>query len=151
MYARRRGMPKPHYPIKDGRRKLTVWTPLHKGSDGSFTMDGIEYLVDVGGTSHAELSVAGGDTVAVAEGIGRTPWVVRGDGRLHVFERTLDAWWDEVLLDEYREPVGVVRRTGRHGRSAEADLPGMSPPVAVFTIAVALTTWAELAAGRSMR
>ena len=150
MHARHRGMPRLHYAIRDGRRKLTVWTPLHKGIDGGFTVDGVDYLVDVGGTSPAELSVADGETVAVAEGVGRTPWVVHGDGRSHVFERTLDAWWEQVLLDEYREPIGVVRRTGRHGRNAEADLPGMSPPVAVFTIAVALTTWAE-AADRSVR
>jgi hypothetical protein len=150
MYARHHGLPRPHYAIKDESRKLTVWRPLHKGVDGSFTLDGVEYLVDVGGTTHAELSVAGHGPVAVADGIGRTPWVVHGDGRTHVFERTLDAWWEQVLVDEYREPVGVVRRTGRHGRSAEAELPGMSAPVAVFAIAVALTTWRE-ASSRAAR
>lgn len=141
--ARRQGVRRTRYRIDADRKRLTTWTPLVKGEGGTFVLDGVEYLVDAGGTAtHAVLSVADGGPVAVADGVGQTPWFVRTDRAVYRFERTL-ARWSEQLMLAGRRPVGAVRRTGRRGRYVEAELPGLPAPVAVFVLAVVITMWAD--------
>ena len=128
-----------------------MWTPLVKGEGGRFVLDGVEYLVDAGGTApHAVLSVADGPPLAVAEGVGRTPWTVRTGEAVYTFERTRSRWSEQLLVAGGR-PVGMVRQAGRRGRNAEAELPGVPAPVAVFVMAVVITLWMDAAADQGVR
>ena len=49
--ARRRGLRRARYRIDADRTRLTTWFPLVKGEGGRFVLDGVEYLVDAGGTA----------------------------------------------------------------------------------------------------
>jgi hypothetical protein len=149
--ARRRGSLRAHYVISEGRRRLTTWTPPHKGAGGEFVVDGVSYLVDaVPGSSHAVLQIVDGPPVAVAEGLGRTPWTVRTHDGAHTFDRTLDRWTEQQLFVDGR-PVGGVRQAGRSGRLVEVDLPGVADPVAVFVLALVLDMWASADQARAGR
>ncbi len=138
-------MPRIHYRIRRDRHRITTWTPLDKGTGGGFVLDGVEYAVEVPmPATHALLTLVGGPHVAVAAGLGRTPWTVRADGAVHTFVRSLERWSEQVLVLDGEE-VGGVRRVGRH---LEADLPGMTDPVAVFTLAVVITLGGAHGRGR---
>lgn len=143
LYARRKGVTAVKYAISEGRRNLTTWTPLFKGAGGGFALDGVEYLVDAHGTaSQALLTDADGQGLATAHGLGRTPWVVHAGGWDYTFMRSLERWSDQLLVDRGMQ-VGVVRKVAdKRKRWAEAELPDMDPPVAVFVVAVVLTMWA---------
>ncbi len=143
LYARRTGIRKVQFTFTEGSKKLTTWTPPFRGDDGSFVLDGVEYLVDTrGSASQALLKVGDGEVVAAAHGLGRTPWAVRADGWDYTFMRSLERWSEQLMVAEGRQ-VGVVRKAGRPRRRwAEGELPDMDVPVAVFTMAVVLTLWA---------
>ena len=146
LYARRRGVRGPSYRIVADGRRLTTWTPLVKGAGGRFHLDGVDYLVDAGGTApQAGLSTADGTPLAVAEGLGGTPWTVRTAHAVHTFQRAPHGGPEQLLVAGGR-PVGLVRRAGRRGRDAEAQLPGLPAPVAVFVLAVVITMWTDRAA-----
>ncbi|WP_214404439.1 hypothetical protein [Pseudonocardia lacus] len=122
---------------------MTTWTPLHKGSGGEFVLDGISYRIDRLETgADAVLSVVDGPSVAVAEGLGRTPWAVRTHDRFYTFDRTIDRWTEQQLVVRGRS-VGAVRQAGRSGRHAAAELPDVPDPVAVFVMALVLDMWRE--------
>jgi hypothetical protein len=141
LFARHRGAPRLHYRIAKDGRSLTTWTPLHKGSGGAFVLDGIEYRVDaIEGRSGAVLEVVDGPSVALAEGLGRAPWTVRTHDGTFTFDRTLDRWTEQQLIVRGRS-VGAVRQAGRSGQHAEAELPGVPDPVAVFVMAIMLDRW----------
>jgi hypothetical protein len=143
LYARRKGVQRVRYTIGEGRKKLTTWTPLFRGDGGDFVLDGTEYLVDAhSAATQAQLTTAEGEVLAAALGLGRTPWVVRADGWEYTFVRSLERWSDQLMVAGGRQ-VGVVRKvSNRRHRWAEAELPEMDVPVAVFTMAVVLTMWA---------
>jgi hypothetical protein len=86
------------------------------------------------------LTVVDGPRVAIAEGLGRTPWVVRTYDGAYTFDRTLERWAEQQLFVDGRS-VGAVRHAGRSGKHAEADLPGVPDPVAVFATALVLDMW----------
>jgi hypothetical protein len=142
-YARRTGFLRVQYTITHDRRNLTTWTPPSKGDYGSFVLDGTEYLVDAhSSASQALLKVEEGEVVAAAHGLGRTPWFVQAHGRDYTFVRSLERWSEQLMVAGGQQ-VGVVRKvTDKHRRWAEAELPDMHPPVAVFVVAVVLTMWA---------
>jgi hypothetical protein len=141
LFARRRGAPRLHYRIAKDGKALTTWTPLYKGSGGGFVLDGIEYLVvGMEAGASAVLGLVDGPPVAVAEGLGRTPWTVRTHDSAFTFDRTLDRWTEQQLVVRGRS-VGAVRQAGRSRRHAEADLPGVPDPVAVFVMALVLDMW----------
>ncbi|MCO1659646.1 hypothetical protein [Pseudonocardia humida] len=104
-------------------------------------LDGVEYRIDsVEGGSSAVLEVVDGPSVALAEGLGRTPWTVRTHDRAYTFDRTLDRWTEQRLVVRGRS-MGAVRQAGRSGRHAEAELPEVPDPVAVFVMALVLDMW----------
>src|SRR3954470_23045295 len=142
-YARRTGFLRVQYAITQDRRNLTTWTPPSKGDYGSFVLDGTEYVVDAhGSASQALLKVDEGEVVAAAHGLGRTPWFVQANGRDYTFVRSLERWSEQLMVARGRQ-VGVVRKVAdKRRRWAEAELPDMHPPVAVFVMAVVLTMWA---------
>jgi hypothetical protein len=146
LYARRKGVRRVQYAITDGRRDLTTWTPLFKGDGGSFRIGGVDYAVDTHGSASQALLVAEaedgpGDVVAVAHGLGRTPWTVHAGGWSYTFVRSIERWSEQLMVAGGRQ-VGVVRKVhANRKRWAEAELPDMDPPVAVFVVAVVLTMW----------
>jgi hypothetical protein len=143
LYARRNGVLKVKYSISQDRTQLTTWTPPSKGDDGTFVLDGTEYVVDADSSaSQALLKVDEGEVVAAAHGLGRTPWFVQAHGRDYTFVRSLERWSEQLMVAGGQQ-VGVVRKVAdKRRRWAEAELPDMHPPVAVFVMAVVLTMWA---------
>jgi hypothetical protein len=85
-----------------------------------------------------------GSTVASAQRVGRKDWTVEADRVTYQFRRA-SVWRQEEELTLGGQPVGSVKRTSMWGGGAVADLPGLPPVVAVFAVAVVLTTW-DLAA-----
>ncbi len=81
-----------------------------------------------------------GTTVASAQRVGRRDWTVEADRVVHQFRRA-SVWRQEEQLTIGGQQVGSVRRTSTWSSEAVADLPGMPPVVAVFAVAVALSTW----------
>lgn len=141
LFARHRVAPRLHYRIAKDGTPLTTWTPQHKISGGAFALDGIEYRIDaIGERSGAVLDVVDGPSVALAEGLGRVPWTVRTHDATFTFDRTLDRWTEQQLIVRGRS-VGAVRQAGRSGQHAEAELPGVPDPVAVFVLAIMLDRW----------
>jgi hypothetical protein len=142
LYARRTGILRVRFNFTDGPQKLTTWTPPSRGDDGGFVIGGVEYLVDTRGSASQALLRVGGEVVAAAHGLGRTPWAVRAGGWDYLFMRSLGRWSEQLMVAGGRQ-VGVVRKAGQpRKRWAEAELPDMDVPVAVFTMAVVLTLWA---------
>ena len=123
---------------------------------GRFTLDGRDHLVKgLGiGTRYALYAarVDGGEasddapSLAEASRLGRKEWSIEGGGLLLRFRRR--SMWrpDQDLLDDTGAVVGGIRRAGRWSSAAEADLPGVPDPVAVFAVLVVVLTW-EAAAG----
>jgi hypothetical protein len=145
LVARSRGAWKQDYDITRDGAPVTVWSPKTWSSGGEFTLDGVRYTVRTNGwATSAELLDPAGRQLATAERLGRKQWTVRAGGRTHTFRRP--SWWtqDQVLVVGDEE-VGAVRSTGRWRAEAEADLPGLPEPVAVFVLAVVLTMWANAA------
>jgi hypothetical protein len=143
LYASRKGVLRVKYSITEERKNLTTWTPLFKGDGGSFVLDGVEYLIDAHGTAtQALLTDADGGVLAAAHGLGRTPWVVQAGGWSYTFVRSLGRWSEQLMVAGGQQ-VGVVRKvTQKRKRWAEAELPDMDQPVAIFVVAVVLTMWA---------
>jgi hypothetical protein len=153
LYARRKGVRRVQYAISEESKSLTTWTPLFRGNGGSFSIEGVEYTVDTHGTaSQALLTADDGDVVAVAHGLGRTPWTVHSGGWSYTFVRSIERW-SEQLLVAGGEQIGVVRKVAtKRKRWAEAELPDMDAPVAVFVVAVVLTMWSgsDVTAGSAL-
>ena len=112
---------------------------------GRFVMGGRPYEVTSNLWASSYTLVAGdGATVATARRVGRKDWTIEADRVVYTFRRA-SVWRQEEELTLGGQPVGSVRRTSSWGGGAVADLPGMPPVVAVFAVAVVLTTW-DLAA-----
>ena len=140
LFARRWGAPRLHYKIAKDRKSLATWTPPSKGSGGTFAVAGVDYRIEAVSAGTAVLEVVDGPSVAVAEGLGRTPWVVRTHDSTYTVDRTLERWAEQQVFVRGRW-VGAVRQAGRSGRHAEAELPDVPDPVAVFVMALVLQMW----------
>ena len=114
-----------------------------------YTLDGVAYEVQSTwtGTTYT-LTDGEGAELAKAERIGRKHWsITTGDEELHFRRRSIWKADQEWVSDpDSTEPRGTIRRTGTWRGDAEADLPGMPTPVAVFTLAVVLLMWEQAAA-----
>jgi hypothetical protein len=152
LYARRRGALKGTYEITDDAGEpVTAWRPWAWRSGGEFELDGAVYTVRATGWGKREAEMADqrGGLLARAEGVGRKRWTVEAGGRVHEFERASLFRMDQVLVQGGR-PVGGVRKTGMMRSGADADLPGLPLPVALFALTVVLMHWARAdAASRS--
>jgi hypothetical protein len=124
----------------DGRR-VTTWDGSWWRTGGTFTLDDRPYSVR-GNAWGTEFTMADstGIVVATAARLGRRSWTVTADGQTYQFRRP--SYWrhEERLVVGDRE-VGTVRRTSMWRSDVEADLPGLSVPVQIFTVAVVLTRW----------
>ena len=88
-----------------------------------------------------------GVLVASAARLGRKEWTVEAGATTYQFRRA-SLWRSEEQLRVGGQPTGSIRRTSLWKGDATADLPGMPPLVALFALAVVLTTW-DLAAAAS--
>lgn len=82
----------------------------------------------------------GGTRIASADRVGRRDWTIEADGVTYRFRRA-SPWRQEEELHADGIRVGSVRRTSIWRGDAVADLPGLPLAVAVFVVAVVLTTW----------
>jgi hypothetical protein len=96
----------------------------------------------------AELVDQAGRQVATADGVGRRNWTISTDRGELAFRRA-SVWRADQVLELGGQPVGSIRRLGFWGTRAEADLPGLALPLAVFALVVVLMLWERNAAAAS--
>jgi hypothetical protein len=87
----------------------------------------------------------GGSLVASAQRAGRKDWSIDAGGVTYAFRRS-STWSQEQEHVVQGMRMGSVRRTSTWRGNAVADLPGLPPLVALFAVAVVLTTWDVAAA-----
>jgi hypothetical protein len=114
----------------------------------SFTIDGTAYEVGVNWTGGQYTLTSGDVQFARAHRVGRKRWVVETpEGEYHFRRRSIwrsDQEW--VASPDAPTAIGGVSRAGSWRSGAEADLPGMPTPLAVFTLTVVLLMWEQAAA-----
>ena len=134
------------YELSLDGRPLTTFDRAFWRNAGTFTVDGrrFELRSDLWGSTY-RLAEADGTVVASAQRVGRKDWTVQVGDRTHQFRRR-SVWRAEEELLVEGQPVGAIRRTSMWSGGAQADLPGLSPEVAVFALAVVLTHWDNAAA-----
>jgi hypothetical protein len=142
--ASRAGVLSTRYEITRDDAPLCTWTPSAFLGGGSFVLDRRRYDVARGGWTGRRYRLLddSGALVALADGVGRSYWTVEAGGVTHRFERPSLFRRDQVLVRD-GEQVGAVRRTGAWSGEAEADLPGLEPPVQVFVVVSLLAVWTE--------
>jgi hypothetical protein len=143
LHARREGAFKHTYDITGADGTLiTTWNPSTWRSKGEFTLDGTQYAVHATGWTQqrAELVDGSGRQVAVADRVGRKHWTISTDRGEFTFRRP-SVWRGDQVLEVDGEQVGSIRRLGFWRTTAEADLPGLPPPVEVFALVVVLMLW----------
>jgi hypothetical protein len=144
LYAQRRGSLKYEYGIVDETGKLlTMWIQKALQQAGEFELDGARYTVRTAGWTQrqASLITADGTVLAEADGVGRKRWTVQAGGVVHNFERASILRSDQALVNAGQQQIGLIRRAGFWGQRAQADLPGLPLPVAVFALVVTLMLW----------
>ncbi|HEY2221526.1 hypothetical protein [Actinomycetospora sp.] len=113
-----------------------------------YALDGATYEVRSTWTGSRYTLTSGDSELAQAHRIGRKHWSVSTpDGEFHFRRRSVwkaDQEW--VASADAPSVLGGIRRTGTWRGDAEARLPGMSTPLAVFVLAVVLLMWEQAAA-----
>ncbi len=148
LHARKQGAFKRAYDITSGDgTPIATWSPSSWQNKGEFVLDGVRYAVRTEGwiQQRAELVDGQGRELAAADQVGRKQWTIATGGRGYTFRRA-SVWRADQVLEVGGRQVGTIRRTGRWSTGAEADLPGLPPPVAVFTLVVVLMMWERTAA-----
>ena len=143
LHARRGGAFKRTYEITDDTGKqVAVWNPRTWRQAGRVELAGGGYEVETSGWTNRRATLIGADgaVLATADGVGRKRWVVQTPEATYEFER-VSAWRADQALLHAGQRVGILRRTGFWGNRAEADLPGLPLPVALFAFAVTLLLW----------
>jgi hypothetical protein len=143
LLAQRRGAFKHSYEITgDDGAPITTFHPSGWRSKGEFDLGGTGYSVRSSGWTQqrAELVDRDGRQVATADRVGRKNWTISTDRGELAFRRA-SVWRADQVLELGGEPVGSIRRVGFWGSRAEADLPGLSLPLAVFALVVVLMLW----------
>ncbi|MGX6601395.1 hypothetical protein ACWKSP_04525 [Micromonosporaceae bacterium Da 78-11] len=124
----------------DGR-PVTTWDGRMWRSGGDFELDGHRYRVTGNAWGNRyRMSDDAGAPVAEADRVGRKRWTVEALGQTYRFERP-SIWRSDQELHNAAGRAGVIRRTSMWRGDAEADLPGLPPPVQVFVLGVVLTMW----------
>lgn len=104
------------------------------------TLDGSSYEVSSSWTGSQYTLTSGDAELAAAHWIGCKRWsVTTPDGEYHFRRRSIwksDQEW--VVAPDAPTPLGGVQRTGTWRGDAEARLPGMPTPLAVFVVVVVL-------------
>jgi hypothetical protein len=143
LQAQRRGAFKHSYEITgDDGALITTFHPSGWRSKGEFDLGGTGYAVRSSGWTQqrAELVDQAGRQVATADRVGRKDWTISTDRGELAFRRT-SMWRGDHLLELGGQQVGSIRRLGFWGSRAEADLPGLPLPLAVFALVVVLMLW----------
>jgi len=130
---------------RDGVPLLTLDGSTWSGG-GHFELAGRRYDIPTNWLGSRYRLESDGAVVAEAERVGRKDWTLTADGRTHRFRRRSIWRPDQEMVDESGAVLGGVRRTGTWNRGAEADLPGLAEPVAVFVLGVVLLSWEQAAA-----
>jgi hypothetical protein len=144
LYAQRRGALKYTYGIVDEDSKLIAfWNPKAFQNGGEFELLGTRYTVQTAGWAQQRATLIAGDgtVLAEADGVGRKRWTVRAGDEEHHFERASIWRADQALVNPGRQRIGLIRRVGFWGQRAQADLPGLPQPIAVFALVLALLLW----------
>jgi hypothetical protein len=143
LHARREGAFKHSYDITgDDGTLITTWNPSTWRSKGEFVLDGTSYAVRSSGWAQqrVELLDRSGRQIADADRVGRKQWTISTDQGELTFRRA-SVWRGDQVLEVGGEPAGSIRRLGFWRTTAEADLPGLPPPVEVFALVVVLMMW----------
>ncbi|MET0190121.1 MAG: hypothetical protein ABW212_14045 [Pseudonocardia sediminis] len=131
------------YRITIDGRDITTFESRWWTSGGSFSLDGHTYRIRAnmwgGKYGMADENEA---KVASAEKVGRKNWTVDSPEGLFRFRRASMWKADQVLVVDDRE-VGSIRRASMWKGGAVAELPGLSPALQVFVVAVVLTMWEQ--------
>ncbi len=139
---------RPRWEVREDGSPLLVLAELGWRSGLEYTLDGTIYEVSTTWTGTRYTLTSGDTEVAHAERIGRKHWsVTTPESEFHFRRRSIwkpDQEW--VAGPDSSATLGGIRRTGTWRGDAEAQLPGMPGPVAVFVLAVVLLMW-EQAAG----
>ena len=148
MEARRTSAWRGDYEVKEGDRSVATFARSSWRGGGVLNVDGRPYEVrsNPWATSYTMVDTEG-VLVASAARVGRKDWTVESGGTTHHFHRA-SLWRSEEQLQVGGQPTGSIRRTSLWKGDASADLPGLPPLVALFALAVVLTTW-DLAAAAS--
>lgn len=144
--ARRRSAWRNDYEITDDGAPLAVLNGSLWRGGGTLAVDGRRYEVrsNAWATSYTLVDDAGAQ-VAAATRVGRKDWSIDAGGLTFAFRRS--SMWSMAQEHVVQGmPMGSIRRTSTWRGDAVADLPGLPALVALFAIAVVLTTWDVAAA-----
>lgn len=144
LYAQRRGaFDNSHGIVDESGKLIAFWNPKTFRQAGEFELLGARYTVQTAGWAYQRASLLGSDgaVLAEADGVGRKRWTVLAGGTTHDFERTSIWRADQALVNAGQQRIGLIRRAGFWGQRAEADLPGLPLPVAVFALILVLMLW----------
>ena len=147
MEARKTGTWKRSYVVTDRGREIATWDKSTWKSGGEFTLEGRRFRVRSNGWGSKYSMTDDSDAVvAGAERVGRKRWTVSAGGQTYNFRRK--SMWsseEELVLGDTR--VGSVRKTSFWGTTVGVELPGLTPALQLFVLAVVLSKWdAEAAA-----
>ena len=139
---------RPRWEVREDGAPLMVLEKKGWRSGVEYTLDGTPYEVRATWTGTQYALRSGDAEIAHAERIGRKHWSVSTpEGEFHFRRRSV---WkaDQEWVDAPDAPtaLGGCRRTGTWRGDAEARLPGMPTPLAVFVLSVVLLMWEQAAA-----
>lgn len=139
---------RPRWEVREDGAPLLVLEKKGWRSGVDYTLDGTPYEVRSTWTGSRYTLVSGDSEIAHAERIGRKHWSVTSpEGEFRFRRRSIwksDQEW--VAGQDSSAVLGSIRRTGTWRGDAEAQLPGMPGPLAVFVLAVVLLMWEQAAA-----
>jgi hypothetical protein len=139
---------RPRWEVREDDAPLLVIEKKGWRSGVEYSLDGTSYELSSTWTGSRFTLTSGDAEVATAERIGRKHWsVTTPEGRFHFRRRSIwksDQEW--VSAPDAPSALGSIRRTGTWRGDAEAQLPGMATPIAVFVLAVVLLMWEQAGA-----
>ncbi len=139
---------RPRWEVREEGVPLLVLEKKGWRSGVEYTLDGTPYEVRSTWTGGRYTLASGDAEIAHADRIGRKHWsVTTPEGEFHFRRRSIwkaDQEW--VSAPDASEALGGIHRTGTWRGDAQADLPGMPTPLAVFVLAVVLLMWEQAAA-----
>ena len=140
---------RPRWEVREDGAPLLVLEKKGWRSGVEYTLDGAPYEVRSTWTGNRFTLTRGDAEIAHAERIGRKHWSVSTPDGTEFHFRRRSIWksdQDWVSGPDAAAALGGIRRTGTWRGDAEARLPGMPTPLAVFVLAVVLLMWEQAAA-----
>lgn len=139
---------RPRWEVREDGAPLLVLEKKGWRSGVEYTLDGAAYEVRATWTGSRYTLTRGEEEIAHAERIGRKHWSVTTPEAEYHFRRRSIWKSDQEWVPDPDAPaaLGGIHRTGTWRGDAEAQLPGMPTPLAVFVLAVVLLMWEQAAA-----